>query len=362
MPEQHNLQAELQRLAVNACDFPVSSSLGAYVTWLNELLEHRDERFLQEYLPIIEEHSDRDHTKDPFLTIITRTQGNRPEMLREMLLSLAAQSHEDFELILVGHKVNEAQDAELKELIAMQPPVLQSRIRYVTLHHGNRTTPINFGFAHAYGRYVTVLDDDDIVFDHYVESFRKAAEQGYGPLLHAYVLLQPWMKLETPQGTALYSAGAPRDPYCKPFHMIRQFEDNHCPLMGIAFPSVYFHKYGMIFDETCAVREDWDYTMRLASLVGVTDIPEATAIYRSWQNGANSAAIHNAKEWDENYAYLSERFKQMPVLIPQGMEKYCRQEPIPPVTLRSMMKERLRKYLPAPLLRLYRLLRRAKGA
>ncbi len=362
MSEQNNLQAQLQRLAVNASDFPANTAVANYITWVNDLLEHPDERFLKEYLPIIEKNSNRDHTKDPFLTIITRTQGNRPEMLQEALLSLAAQSDEDFELILIGHKVTEEQDAELKGILAAQPASLQSKIRYMTLDHGNRTTPLNFGFAHAHGAYVAVLDDDDIVFDHYVESFHKASEKGYGTLLHAYVLLQPWKTLETEHGLALYSAGAPLDPYCKDFHMVRQFEDNNCPLMGIAFPSVYFQKYGIIFDESCAVREDWDYIMRLASLVGVTDIPEATAIYRSWQNALNSAAVHNTQEWDNNYAFLSERFRQMPVLIPQGMEKYDRREPIAPVSLKAMLKDRLRKYLPTPLLRLYRLLRGIKGA
>ncbi|MBQ3257709.1 MAG: glycosyltransferase family 2 protein [Oscillospiraceae bacterium] len=359
MPNKINLQDELQRLAVNLSDFPANTAVADYITWLNDLLEHREERFLKEYLPIIEANSRRDHAKDPFLTIITRTRGNRPEMLREALLSLAAQSDEDFELILIGHKVNEEQDAEIRAILDAQPASLQSKIRYLTLDHGNRTTPINFGFAHAHGRYAAVLDDDDIVFDHYVEAFHTAAEKGYGPLLHAYVLLQPWKTLETDHGLALYSAGAPRDVYCKPFHMVRQFEENNCPLMGIAFPTVYFHQYGMMFDEGCSVREDWDYIMRMASLVGVTDIPEATAIYRSWQNAENSAALHSTAEWDENYAFLSERFRQMPVLLPQGMEKYSKQEPVPPMSLRRMLKDRLRKYIPAPLLRLYRLI---KGA
>lgn len=361
MTETMHLQAERSRLWDNLDRFPADTSAVKYIQWLNELLEHRDARYLKEYLPIIEANADRDHTQDPFLTIITRTQGNRPEMLREALLSLAAQSDEDFELILVGHKVSAEQDARLRQIIDQQPPSLQSRIRYLTLDHGNRTTPINFGFAHAHGKYAAVLDDDDIVFDHYVESFHTAAEEAYGPLLHAYVLSQPWKTLETDHGLALYSAGAPRDYYCHDFNMAHQFEDNFCPLMGIAFPTVYFQQYGMIFDEDCIVREDWDYIMRLASLVGVTDIPAPTAIYRSWQNAENSTAVHNTRVWDDNYAMLSEKFRQMPVLIPAGMEKYYKQEAPAAPSLRAMLKDYLRRHLPAPLLGLYRLLRRIKG-
>lgn len=361
MSEQNNLHTALQRLAVNAAEFPANSAVANYLVWLSDLLEHRDERFLKEYLPIIRENSTRDHTKDPFLSIITRTQGNRPEMLQEALLSLAAQSDEDFELILIGHKVSKAQDAEIKNILARQPSALQDKIRYLTLDHGNRTTPINYGFAHAHGAYAAVLDDDDIAFDHYVESFHKAAEAGYGPLLHAYVALQPWKTLETEQGLALYSAGSPYDLYCRDFHMVSQFEDNKCPLMAIAFPLIYFQKYGILFDEGCNVREDWDYIMRLASLVGVKDIPEVTALYRVWQNAPNSSTVHDQTEWEENYAFLTERFKQMPVLIPAGMEKFEMREPAAQPSLRTMLKDRLRKYLPTPLLRLYRMLRRTKG-
>ncbi len=362
MQEQNKLQDALQRLTVKLSDFPANSAVADYITWLSDLLEHPPKRFLKEYLPIIEEHSKRDHTKDPFLTIITRTQGNRPEMLRECLLSLAAQSDEDFELLLIGHKVSEARDAEIRSILAQQPPALQSKIRYLTLDHGNRTTPINFGFAHAHGKYTAVLDDDDIAFDNYVEAFHQAAEQGYGPLLHAYVVLQPWKTLETDHGLALYSAGPPYNLYCRDFHMVSQFEDNKCPLMAIAFPTVYFQSYGIIFDEGCDIREDWDYIMRLASLVGVTDIPEVTALYRVWQNAENSTTLHSTEEWEENYNFLTERFRQMPVLIPSGMEKFQKCEPVPQPSLRTMLKDRIRPYLPTPLLRLYRLLRSIKGA
>ncbi|HVF19852.1 MAG TPA: hypothetical protein VNA14_06385, partial [Mycobacteriales bacterium] len=41
---------------------------------------------------------DRDAGR-PFLSVLTRTQGRRPETLRELLLCLAAQTSDDFELL-----------------------------------------------------------------------------------------------------------------------------------------------------------------------------------------------------------------------------------------------------------------------
>jgi 2-polyprenyl-3-methyl-5-hydroxy-6-metoxy-1,4-benzoquinol methylase len=40
----------------------------------------------------------------PFLSVMMRTQGKRPQELREAFLSLAAQSNQDFEIIVIGHR------------------------------------------------------------------------------------------------------------------------------------------------------------------------------------------------------------------------------------------------------------------
>jgi len=103
--------------------------------------------------------------------------------------------------------------------------------------------------------------------------------------------------------------------------MLAQFEDNHCPLMSIAFPAEYFQKYGFIFDETLTTAEDWDYMMRLAPIAGVTDILEPTAIYRWWENSDNSAALHSNEEWFSNLKYIQQKHTSVPVILPAGQKK-----------------------------------------
>ena len=101
MQEKRSISDELRRLAVNAVGFESGTALYAFIDYVNQLLENRAGPFTERYAPIVRAEAE-DPAPRPFLSVITRTQGRRPDRLREMLLSLAAQTDEDFELLLVG--------------------------------------------------------------------------------------------------------------------------------------------------------------------------------------------------------------------------------------------------------------------
>lgn len=271
-------------------------------------------------------------------------------MLREIFQCLAAQTDEDFEVVLIGHMVSDAQNQTLLDLLNEQPESIRSKIRYIKVDHGSRTTPLNVGFAHAYGDYVSILDDDDLIFDHYVESFREGAKQAYGTLIHTYVLRQYWKTIPVSDNEfALCATSAPDKLYCNDFNMLAQFEDNYCPLMSIAFPAVYFRNYGFIFDEHLTTAEDWDYIMRLAPIAGVTNIPEPTAIYRWWENTDNSAAEHNQDEWIRNIEYIQRKHTAVPVILPAGQKKVPVAKEliyIAPPSARIILKNAIRRRTP----------------
>lgn len=289
------IQEELHRLTNNFHDLPQYSSLYQYILWLNDLAEKKDPLFQEQYLPIIQDERKKPKDKRPFLTVVTRTQGKRPEMLRETLLSLAGQSDEDFELILVGHRLEEDARIVVQKIVDEQPAFLRSRIRLIEVDHGDRATPLNVGFAHAHGEYIAVLDDDDLVFDNWVEVFHESATENYGKIIHAYAVTQEWMTLAGESALRASSSFGTR--YCTDFEMISQLTSNHCPLMSLAFPSYYFQELGIIFDEELTTTEDWDYLMRLSFLAGVADSRITTSIYRLWVNAENSQTLHNRDEW-----------------------------------------------------------------
>lgn len=361
-----SFQTELNRLANNISDLQPNTSVFQYVKWLNKQFENKNEQFVRDYLPIIENSQNKAPEHKPFLTILTRTQGSRTEMLREVCQCLSAQTDMDFEFLLIGHKVTEEQHQNIQVFLDEQPESLRSRTRYLRLDFGSRTTPLNVGFANAYGEYIAVLDDDDLVFDHYVESFHKAANESPGTLLHAYVLGQHWKTIPVPEDEfALCATSAPDKRYCVDFALLKQLHTNYCPLMGIAFPSVYFQKYGFIFDESLSTTEDWDYIMRLVPIFGITDISEPTAIYRWWENTDNSAVLHNQEEWDANYRYIQQKYQDTPILIPAGQDKlYEVTIAVPvevPASVRIAVKNKIRKKIPGPIWKIFKTLYRFMG-
>ena len=252
----------------------------------------------------------------PFLTVLTRTQGQREQELREVFLCLAAQSCRDFEVLVVGHKVRPENRATVEHLIQETPEYLRSRIRYFPLETGGRTAPLNYGFSLAWGDYVAILDDDDIVMSDWVEQFQKAAQKAPGRLLHAYCVQQPWERLENGY---LRAVGSCSPIHCKDFNWSKQFVENNCPPVSLAFPRYAFQELGLKFDESLDVTEDWDYTMRVAMYCGVQDISTVTSVYRMWKTG-NSLSLHGRSQWDECYRRITGKWNKEPLLMPAGAE------------------------------------------
>ena len=306
---------QAERLKETLGGIPAGTWNGQYISQLGQTIR-RDPTY-QKYLPEIEKEAPFRGEGAPFLTVLTRTQGRRPQMLRETLLTLCGQSDGDFEVLLVGHKVDAEQRASVEEIIDEQPDWMRRKIRFITVDTGNRTAPLNLGFARARGSYIAILDDDDIVFDHWVEELHRAAGEHPGMTLHAYVIAQGWKAVKTPSGEAApRAAETPVGQYCKDFSMPDQLYLNNCPTCGLAFPAYAFQRLGVVFDETLTTTEDWDFLMRTVFLTGLWDIRETTSMYRLWRNAESSVTVHRKKEWEKNHRYIREKFANSYILFP----------------------------------------------
>lgn len=255
---------------------------------------------------------EQQETGKPFLSIITRTQGKRPDMLTETLLCLTGQTDTDFELILAGHNLDSLHRETVEGIISELPGWMQERTRYLPVDGGTRTTPLIKGFEAANGRYVAVLDDDDTVFDNWVASFREAAERAPGKILHSYCLYQEWETVGSILPNTPISMHAPSSVFCSDFSMPNELTKNCCPLMSLAFPAYMYKVLNVRFDEALTTTEDWDFLMRTAFICGVENINHVTCIYRNWLNAENSQTLHNKDEWDNNYNKIVDRFKELP--------------------------------------------------
>ena len=254
----------------------------------------------------------------PFLSVVMRTQGKRPEMLAEVLLCLTGQSNTNFELLIMGHKLNEEQDATVKGIIADLPDWMREKTRLIHVEDGTRTTPLNRGFEEAKGEYIAVLDDDDLVFDNWVEAFYNLYQQNNGKILHTYTVLQDWETVGGELPNTPRAAAAPSNIFCCDFVLLEELRRNVCPLCALAFPAYPFKEWGIRFDESLTTTEDWDYLMRCAFLTGVANGNVLTFVYRNWLNAENSATLHKKEEWDRNYNRIVTRFSETPIIMPTG--------------------------------------------
>ena len=101
---------------------------------------------------------------EPLVSVIIATH-NRPAVLRQTLKSLFRQTLQDWEAIIVG-------DACRPDTEATVTALGDARISYIDLpvNFGEQSGPNNIGFARARGRFVAILNHDDLWFPDHLAS------------------------------------------------------------------------------------------------------------------------------------------------------------------------------------------------
>lgn len=254
----------------------------------------------------------------PELAVITRTQGKRNSALEEMLLGLAAQTDMRFIVHIAGHNLGDAQKKELLTVIETCPSWIRDRISLINVTGGGRSHPLNAALACIRAPYFSILDDDDVIFDIWAEAFIATAQEHPGKIIHSGVFVQKW-DLITQNGEIIErAASSPTFEYCKPFNTMRQYQDNFCPVMGLAYPSFIVKQLGLRFDDSLSTLEDWDFLMRASALCGVQESGQNTSIYRIWKNTGTSHDLHDEHEWEQNRLRVKEKLNARPLLFPPG--------------------------------------------
>ncbi|MDH2092511.1 glycosyltransferase family 2 protein [Rhizobium pusense] len=258
---------------------------------------------------------DLQHKSRPTFTVLTRTQGKRLETLQEVFLCLSAQTYLDFEHLVIAHNADDDAIRHIKHLIDNQPSDFRNKIRFERVEGGTRTTPLNIGFSIANGLYVVILDDDDIVFAHWLETFAGIAARKPGALLRAVALRQEFTWATVNGKRAARAISGMYNDYGPDFDFIQHLETNLTPPVSIAFPRYLFAEHGLRFDEALTTTEDWDYIMRCAAYVGVGVSDQITCIYRWWIAAESSREMHSQDEWILNHEVIQNRLNSTPVLL-----------------------------------------------
>ena len=260
----------------------------------------------------------------PFLTVIMRTQGRRDQELREALLCLAGQSSNDFELILVAHRVSVEQQIQIERVIEDQPAEFRGRIRLLLLDTGRRAAPLNLAMLHARGRYMVVHDDDDLVLEDWVGAFERNEHAQPGRILRVQAAIHEVTRSEVQGLTCVRGTASPRTPFSPIFSLTEHIVTNQSPTHTWAFPTTLYRDFGMAFDESMTTTEDWEFLIRGAELVGVWDIPAVLAIYHWWTSHESSRTEHHQDEWLQNHTEVQRRLDRKPLLLPAAETRALR--------------------------------------
>lgn len=254
----------------------------------------------------------------PWLSVLVRTQGRRPETLSETLLSLAAQTCSDFEVLLLAHDVTPADTEQLVRLLEMYPAEFSSRVRVIGVEGGGRARPLNVGASLARGEYLAVLDDDDVAFANWVETFQRQARESPGHVVRSIVARQPVRPVEWPDRAGYAVDGRPCCPWPAGFDLQAHLVENLTPVCGYATPRSCVADLGIEYNEALPVVEDWEFLMQAALVCGVSDTQVVTSLYRWWSEGASSGSAHPESEWEDARAQVIAELDRRPILFPKG--------------------------------------------
>jgi glycosyltransferase involved in cell wall biosynthesis len=100
----------------------------------------------------------------PFFSVIVPTY-NRAEKVVLAVNSILGQTFRDYEVIMVDDGSTDNTQGLMAELVKENPA-----IRYFYKKNEERSIARNFGIQHAFGKYVTFLDSDDVIYNNHLST------------------------------------------------------------------------------------------------------------------------------------------------------------------------------------------------
>jgi GT2 family glycosyltransferase len=207
----------------------------------------------------------------PLASIIVRT-CQRPDTLRETLISLRNQTYKNLEIVIV-----EDGPSESEEMIRTEFSDLNTVYRSTETRQG-RSFAGNLGMSTAKGKYLNFLDDDDLFFADHVENLINEFQINIGFKLIYTNAFETAIDVQS-KSPYKYTVGKCEVVHARWFNLATLCAQNYIPIQTIMFEKAVFDDMGG-FDESLDFLEDWNLWVKYASKYPFKYIAKTTSLYR----------------------------------------------------------------------------------
>ncbi len=243
----------------------------------------------------------------PLVSVLVRTVAGRAGKLAEAVASVARQTYQPIELVIVEDG-SESAAAFAQEMAASRR---YAAVRYKALPKMGRCRAGNAALGLAEGQLLCLLDDDDLLYADHVEVLVdaiQAAPEAGGVYALAFevrtevISNDPWRYREATHNLV----------FRQPFSRVLLWHHNYLPLQTVLFRRQLFERYGG-FDPELDNLEDWNLWVRYTLEQDFRMVDKVTSLYRV-PFAAEQAAIRQ-KDLDDYYAKAVAKHDQLRVTL-----------------------------------------------
>lgn len=257
-------------------------------------------------------------TARPFLTVLTRTTGDRATLV-DTLTCLAGQHDQDFEVRLMVSADDADVEPRVRSTVDRFERSFRDRVHVHLVSPAHRVRPLNAGLDAALGRYLAVLDDDDLVFGDWVGQFHAASERAGSAVIRCRAVDQSADGVGGgPAGTIAVATSGFSTPYKPRFDLARHLVGGQTPQGSVAFPVDPIRELGLRFDEQLAVCEDLDFLLRAVTVLGVVDTEQFGMVYRRWNAVHSSHHTISPAVWESTMQGIVRGLDEQAIVMPPG--------------------------------------------
>ena len=230
---------------------------------------------------------------------------NRKDKLKKSIESVLGSSCNNFEIIIV----NDAGD-DVKDIIKN---FNDSRIKYLE-HKTNKglAASRNTGIKEAKGKYIALLDDDDIFYPDHL----KIALENLNN--HNRVIYTDAVRASYKKENGNFKLVNKSVPYSIDYNRNKLLIGNIAPVNCFVFEKSLIEKAGM-FDESLPVLEDWDFWLRLSSVTDFKHIKEIT-VQVNWYDDGSTLTSSRGKDFDDAREIIYNKYQDEIKNIPNKNE------------------------------------------